>query len=575
MMELIKSFLNWLFQTPLFAPLFEFLGWEVFFVTPNAVRNYAINGVELYWTRFVPIVIALVIVLFLIRLFGLLNLGNLTRLFKKDEQVKNSPLKCKHFIFLGSSVTKGFAAYGKSFVDMIAARNGAVCVKEAVSGTTLADNGSKSYVSRLKALDPKTPCDLFVCQLSTNDATKKVPLGAMAAGKDMSSFDTKTVCGAIEYIIAYAKQTWNCPVVFYTNPQYASPAYKAMVEALKKIADKWGIQVIDLWDNKEFTDNYRKHTYMNDQIHPTRKGYEVWTPVFETALINVLVGKPVPAPAQVEVPTDEGVRKAVTRRRVVKGVKGVVYTVLALALVVGLCGYQQWATLFRVNDPGNAAQYAPENQPVNENSPLKGKNILFVGSSVVEGMSAVGDSMVEYIGAIDQCNTIKESVNGSTIAYQDDSSYCVRLMNHTAEEDIDAVVIQLSTNDANQDTPRGEIGESFDMEDFDRTTTLGALQQMFAYCKETWDCPVLVFTITKYGGSGDLDARYAELIGQVAEVCDKWGYGLLDMYNNEELNDITQEQYDFWMTNPAHPRRAGYLEWWLPEFQEALYAYFE
>ena len=265
MMELIKSFLNWLFQTPLFAPLFEFLGWEVFFVTPNAVRNYAINGVELYWTRFVPIVIALVIVLFLIRLFGLLNLGNLTRLFKKDEQVKNSPLKGKHFIFLGSSVTKGFAAYGKSFVDMIAARNGAVCVKEAVSGTTLADNGSKSYVSRLKALDPKTPCDLFVCQLSTNDATKKVPLGAMAAGKDMSSFDTKTVCGAIEYIIAYAKQTWNCPVVFYTNPQYASPAYKAMVEALKKIADKWGIQVIDLWDNKEFTDNYRKHTYMNDQ----------------------------------------------------------------------------------------------------------------------------------------------------------------------------------------------------------------------------------------------------------------------------------------------------------------------
>ena len=145
---------------------------------------------------------------------------------------------------LALQIDECFAAYGKSFLDMIAARNGAVCVKEAVSGTTLADNGSKSYVSRLKALDPKIPCDLFVCQLSTNDATKKVPLGAMAAGKDMSSFDTKTVCGAIEYIIAYAKQTWNCPVVFYTNPQYASPAYKAMVEALKKIADKGGITVV-------------------------------------------------------------------------------------------------------------------------------------------------------------------------------------------------------------------------------------------------------------------------------------------------------------------------------------------
>ena len=52
--------------------------------------------------------------------------------------MKNSPLKGKNFIFLGSSVTKGFAAYGQSFADMIAARNDAHCVKEAVSGTTLA-----------------------------------------------------------------------------------------------------------------------------------------------------------------------------------------------------------------------------------------------------------------------------------------------------------------------------------------------------------------------------------------------------------------------------------------------------
>lgn len=574
MMELIKSFLNWLFQTPLFAPLFEFLGWEVFFVTPNAVRNYAINGVELYWTRFVPIVIALVIVLFLIRLFGLLNLGNLTRLFKKDEQVKNSPLKGKHFIFLGSSVTKGFAAYGKSFVDMIAARNGAVCVKEAVSGTTLADNGSKSYVSRLKALDPKIPCDLFVCQLSTNDATKKVPLGAMAAGKDMSSFDTKTVCGAIEYIIAYAKQTWNCPVVFYTNPQYASPAYKAMVEALKKIADKWGIQVIDLWDNKEFTDNYRKHTYMNDQIHPTRKGYEVWTPVFETALINVLVGKPVPAPAQVEVPTDEGVRKAVTRRRVVKGVKGVVYTVLALALVVGLCGYQQSYIVGGRGLPSNSADYAPENQPVVENSPLAGKNILWVGSSVVQGASAVQDSMVDYIGVMDQCNSIKESVSGSTIAYQDENSYAPRMMTHTADENIDVVVIQLSTNDAGQGTEMGEIGDSFDMADFDQNTTMGSLQIMLAYARETWDCPVLIFTVPSYGNER-IAEDYGSLVDLTLEVAEKWDVDVLDLWYDEEFNDVDQEQWSFWMANASHPRRAGYLEWWLPEFQEALYAYFE
>lgn len=574
MMELIKSFLNWLFQTPVFAPLFEFLGWEVFFVTPNAVRNYAVNGVELYWPRFVPIVIVLVIVLFLIRLFGLLNLGNLTRLGKKTQQVKGSPLKGKRFIFLGSSVTKGFAAYGKSFVDMLAARTGAVCVKEAVSGTTLADNGTRSYISRLKALDRNTPCDVFVCQLSTNDAKKKVPLGSVAAGKDMNSFDTKTVCGAIEYIIAYAQQTWKCPVVFYTNPQYASPAYQAMVVALKQIAGKWGVQVIDLWDDKQFNEKYRKHTYMNDQVHPTRKGYEVWTPVFETALANVLAGKPVPAPAQVEAPTQEAVRKAVTRKHVKTAVKSVVYTVLSLALVVGLCGYQQSYIVGGKGLPSNSADYAPEDQPVNENSPLMGKNILWVGSSVVQGASAVQDSMVDYIGAMDQCNSIKESVSGSTIAYQDENSYAPRMMTHTADENIDVVVIQLSTNDAGQGTEMGEVGDSFDMDDFDPNTTMGSLQIMLAYARETWDCPVLIFTVPSYGNERIAEG-YGHLVDLTLEVAEKWDVDVLDLWYDEKFNDVDPEQWSFWMANASHPRRAGYLEWWTPKFEEALYSYFE
>ena len=363
-------------------------------------------------------------------------------------------------------------------------------------------------------------------------------------------------------------------MVFYTNPQYASPTYKAMVEALKKIADKWGIQVIDLWDNKEFTDNYRKHTYMNDQIHPTRKGYEVWTPVFETALINVLVGKPVPAPAQVEVPTDEGVRKAVTRRRVVKGVKGVVYTVLALALVVGLCGYQQSYIVGGRGLPSNSADYAPENQPVVENSPLAGKNILWVGSSVVQGASAVQDSMVDYIGVMDQCNSIKESVSGSTIAYQDENSYAPRMMTHTADENIEVVVIQLSTNDAGQGTEMGEIGDSFDMADFDQNTTMGSLQIMLAYARETWDCPVLIFTVPSYGNER-IAEDYGSLVDLTLEVAEKWDVDVLDLWYDEEFNDVDQEQWSFWMANASHPRRAGYLEWWTPAFQEALYAYFE
>lgn len=78
--------------------------------------------------------------------------------------------KQKSIIFLGSSVTYGAASGGISFADILCEKNGYGMVKEAVSGTTLTDDGPDSYVSRMKTINAGS-ADLFVCQLSTNDAT--------------------------------------------------------------------------------------------------------------------------------------------------------------------------------------------------------------------------------------------------------------------------------------------------------------------------------------------------------------------------------------------------------------------
>ena len=83
-------------------------------------------------------------------------------------------LKNKTILFLGSSVTYGSAANGVSFVDMIGDLCGANCIKYAVSGTTLVNINEASYVSRLKSISPSIKPDLFVCQLSTNDAKKSL-----------------------------------------------------------------------------------------------------------------------------------------------------------------------------------------------------------------------------------------------------------------------------------------------------------------------------------------------------------------------------------------------------------------
>jgi hypothetical protein len=108
------------------------------------------------------------------------------------EQLSDSPLKGMNICYLGSSVTYGASSSQESFVEFLAKRNGTTYVKEAISGTTLVTTGAGdgSYVTRMKMLDKNAKFDLFVCQLSTNDASQNKPLG------NIDSTDTATVCGA-------------------------------------------------------------------------------------------------------------------------------------------------------------------------------------------------------------------------------------------------------------------------------------------------------------------------------------------------------------------------------------------
>ena len=133
-----------------------------------------------------------------------------------NEQGKTATrLRNKTSLFLGSSVTYGSAANGVSFADLIRDTCGANCIKEAVSGTTLADVNEKSYVSRLKAVRKDLRPDLFVCQLSTNDAKRKLPLDDVEA--------------AIRFILEYAETNLSCPTVFYTGTFFESAEYAEMI----------------------------------------------------------------------------------------------------------------------------------------------------------------------------------------------------------------------------------------------------------------------------------------------------------------------------------------------------------
>ena len=225
-------------------------------------------------------------------MFGVFAKGNYGEYgLENTVATENSPIKDKTIIFLGSSVTYGYGSLGVSFADFFEKSDGIHAVKEAVSGTTLVDEKSNSYVSRLKTIDTNIKADAFVCQLSTNDATKEKPLGKVSDSFDINSFDTQMVAGAIEYIIAYAKDTWNCPVIFYTQAKYDSEYYGEMVALLLEIQKKWDIHIIDFWNDEEInniTEEERK-LYLVDHIHPTKAGYKIWwLPKIQKSLYEVV-----------------------------------------------------------------------------------------------------------------------------------------------------------------------------------------------------------------------------------------------------------------------------------------------
>ncbi len=177
-------------------------------------------------------------------------------------------IKNKSIFFLGSSVTYGDG--GVSFAEMMGEEYGCNVIKEAVSGTTLADIGENSYVSRLKKVPTDQKFDLCICQISTNDSWQKV--------------DFQKTKEAGYFIIDYVKKNFNCPVAFYSGTYFDSEGYKETVQWFVDNKESLGIYLLDLFFDEEFNDitDEQRREYMKDHVHPTVKGYrEWWLPRFK------------------------------------------------------------------------------------------------------------------------------------------------------------------------------------------------------------------------------------------------------------------------------------------------------
>lgn len=239
----------------------------------------------------------------------------------------------------------------------------------------------------------------------------------------------------------------------------------------------------------------------------------------------------------------------------------------------------------------NDSSFDPRHTPRHE-SPLDDMTFYWLGSSVTYGASAEAKAVPDYLQVMTGSKNVKEAVSGTTILTEEgsNSSYVKRMESTTdfdKNAEIVAFICTVSTNDA-MSTYKENWGEVTadnvtDLEEFDLSTTMGGLEYIINYVKQTWDCPVYLYSsshITAEGVRSTVDptgADYAALVEKVDDVLEKYsrleGYTVkfIDMFNDEEFNAVVSDEYFDWsMSDPIHPNKAAYMNWWTPYFAAFL-----
>ena len=193
-------------------------------------------------------------------------------------------IKNKKINFMGDSITAGVGTSSKEamFVNLIGA-DGAVVRNYGISGTRLAkqqdknDGYDKSFCERFDSMDKDA--DLVIVFGGTNDyGHGDAPFG------DENDTEYTTFCGACNWFMNEFENTYkNAKLLFLTpihreNENAPSTAnslpLSAYVNAIKSIAKKHDVSVLDLYDKCEIypDDPKSKEKYCPDGLHPNDAG---------------------------------------------------------------------------------------------------------------------------------------------------------------------------------------------------------------------------------------------------------------------------------------------------------------
>lgn len=122
------------------------------------------------------------------------------------------------------------------------------------------------------------------------------------------------------------------------------------------------------------------------------------------------------------------------------------------------------------------------------------------------------------------------------------------------QDALDALIVQLSTNDFSQGVPVGSVSSATSSEDISPLTLTGAIEYIIALTREISPDTKVMFYTCPLGENQGVRSEYAEYIsGTLQEIAEKWDIGIIDIFNADYIDVSCYMQGD-----ALHPQSEGY-----------------
>ncbi len=189
--------------------------------------------------------------------------------------------------------------------------------------------------------------------------------------------------------------------------------------------------------------------------------------------------------------------------------------------------------------------------------PFTNKRAIFVGDSISYGHGdtpqgrAWAGRLADSLGIIAD----NQSCSGwsvSTIR----AAQIVQQLEKNQNNQYDYVIMHGGINDSWDNAPQGVMTDSYNPDDFDRSTFGGALEHLFYYAYQYFPNARLGYIINFKMPAAPSDMRvYREL---ALQICAKWKVSCYDMYADDAVTHALQAHTLTNMADTGHPNKAGY-----------------